>query len=175
MAERLRVSTLRLRLSVMLAAIAVLPTVSSEAQAQQLPMTAAGLDAALVQYFMGADRNGDRRIDRPEAAEALGYARTLLTAKLDIEPFIMDVAGDGSARLSVNDKGPLSTAGMMDIAYRIVDRDGDGMLSIQEIQAAGRATFAAADRDHDGILDERERAAAVEKMTLFRKALSAVQ
>ncbi|MGC6330487.1 EF-hand domain-containing protein [Rhizorhabdus sp. FW153] len=150
-------------------------TATSAAQAQQLPMTREGLDAALVQYFAGADRNGDRRIDRPEAAEALGYARTFLTTKLDLEPFVMDVAPDGSARLSVNGKGPLSTAGIMDIAYRIVDRDGDGTLSIHEIQAAGRAAFDAADRDHDGILDERERAAAVEKMTLFRKTLSAVQ
>jgi hypothetical protein len=141
------------------------------AAAQELPMTREGLDSALAQYFAGADRNQDKRIDRGEAAEALGYARTLLTAKRDLEPFLMDVAPDGTPRLSLNEHGPLSTAGMVDMAYRIADRDGDGVLSLAEVQAAGRAAFDSADKDHDGILDDKERQAAMEKMALFRKVL----
>lgn len=143
------------------------------AAAQQLPMTREGLDGALAQYFAGADRNHDQRIDRGEAAEALGYARSFLTARRDAEPFVMDVGPDGRPRLSLNEKGPLSTGGMIDMAYRLADRDGDGMLSLAEVQAAGRMAFDAADKDHDGILDDAEREAAMEKLTLFRKVLSA--
>ena len=59
------------------AMIAIL-SLAAPAAAQELPMTHEGLDSALAQYFAGADRNRDRRIDRGEAAEALGYARSLL-------------------------------------------------------------------------------------------------
>ena len=150
-------------------AIAMLPAVAA---AQELPMTREGLDGALAQYFAGADRNHDHRIDRGEAAEALGLSRTLLTAKREPEPFVMDVAPDGETRLSLNAKGPLGTAGMIDLAFRLCDRDGDGLLSLAEVQAAGRAAFDAADKDHDGILDEAERRAAMEKLTLFRGFLN---
>ncbi len=131
-------------------------------------MTAEGLTSALAQYFAGADRNRDQRIDRGEAAEALGFARSLLTTRLDGEPFVMDVAPDGRPRLSLNEQGPLSIAGMVDIAYRLADRDGDDRLSLAEVQTVGRTAFAAADRDRDGILDENERAAAMAKLRLFR-------
>lgn len=155
-----------------LGAMIAMLSLAMPAAAQELPMTREGLASALAQYFAGADRNGDRRIDRGEAAEALGYARSLLQEPRDIEPFLMDIAPDGTPRLSLNDKGPLSTAGMIDIAYRLADRDGDGLLSLAEVQAAGAAAFDAADKDRDGILDERERQAATEKLALFRKALS---
>jgi hypothetical protein len=148
---------------------------SAPAAAQELPMTREGLDSALAQYFAGADRNHDNRIDREAAAEALGYARGFLTAKRDPEPFTMETAPDGSARLSINGNGPLSTAGMLDLAFRLCDRDGDGALSLAEIRAAGGAAFDAADQDHDGVLDERERQAAMEKLALFRNAFRAVK
>ncbi|KQX25488.1 MULTISPECIES: hypothetical protein [unclassified Sphingomonas] len=154
------------------AMIAIL-TAAAPAAAQELPMTSEGLSSALAQYFAGADRNRDQRIDRGEAGEALGYARSLLTAKRELEPFTMDVAPDGTPRLSLNENGPLSTAGMVDMAYRLADRDGDQRLSLAEVQAVGRAAFDAADADHDGILDDQERQAAMEKLTLFRKGLSA--
>ena len=147
-------------------AIAILPAIAA---AQELPMTREGLDSALAQYVAGADRNHDGRIDRAEAAEALGYSATLLTAKRDPEPFVMDVAPDGAARLKLSRNGPLSTTGMIDLAYRLCDRDGDGSLSPAEIEAAGRTAFDAADKDHDGVLDETERRAAMEKLSLFRK------
>lgn len=152
-----------IRWSLLAALIATAP-----AAAQDLPMTAEGLDSALLQYFAGADRNRDKQIDRAEAAEALGFARSLLTSKREPEPFVMDVAPDGRPRLSVNEKGPLSTAGMVDIAYRIADSDGDGLLSAAEIRAVGRAAFNAADKDKDGILDDAERKAAMDKLRLFR-------
>ncbi|QEH80580.1 hypothetical protein EIK56_21610 [Sphingomonas sp. C8-2] len=157
-----------MRLGAMIAMLAL----AAPATAQELPMTREGLDSALAQYFAGADRNRDRRIDRGEAAEALGYARSLLLDRRDIEPFLMDVAPDGTPRLSLNENGPLSTAGMIDIAYRLADRDGDGLLSLAEVQAAGGAAFDAADKDHDGILDDRERQAAMDRLALFRRALS---
>nr|WP_047169641.1 hypothetical protein [Sphingomonas sp. Y57] len=153
-----------------LGAMIAMLSLAMPAAAQELPMTREGLASALAQYFAGADRKGDRRIDRGEAA--LGYARSLLQEPRDIEPFLMDIAPDGTPRLSLNDKGPLSTAGMIDIAYQLADRDGDGLLSLAEVQAAGAAAFDAADKDRDGILDERERQAATEKLALFRKALS---
>lgn len=142
------------------------------ATAQSLPMTREGLDGALAQYFAGADRNHDGRIDRGEAAEALGYARSFLTTQRDTEPFVMDIGPDGRPRLSLNEKGPLGTGGMIDIAYRLADRDGDERLSLDEVQGAGRMAFDAADKDHDGILDDAEREAAMEKLALFRKVLS---
>ncbi|WP_016746040.1 hypothetical protein [Rhizorhabdus wittichii] len=145
---------------------------AAPAAAQELPMTRAGLDSALAQYFAGADRNHDRRIDRGEAAEALGYSPSLLLDRRDVEPFLMDITPDGTLRLSLNENGPLSTAGMIDIAYRLADRDGDGLLSLAEVQAAGAAAFDAADKDRDGILDDRERQAAMDRLALFRKALS---
>jgi len=135
-------------------------------------VTREALTGALAQYFAGTDRNGDGKLDRAETAEALGYARSLLTADRDPEPFVMEVAPDGQPRLSVNEKGPLSQAGMIDIAYRLADRDGDDQLSVTEVQAAGGAIFDAADRDHDGILDDAERKAAMEKLKLFKGVLS---
>lgn len=156
-----------------LAAVALIA--ACPAPAQELPMTAEGLNSALGQYFSGADRDQDQRIDRAEAAQALGFARSLLTAEREPEPFVMDVAPDGRPRLSLNEKGPLSTAGMVDIAYRLADRDSDDLLSLAEIHAVGRAAFAAADRDKDGILDETERAAAMEKLRLFKGVIGAVK
>lgn len=151
--------------------IAIL-SLAAPAAAQELPMTREGLDSALSQYFAGADRNQDRRIDRGEAAEALGYARSMLLGRRDAEPFLMDTAPDGTPRLSLNENGPLGPAGMVDIAYRLADRDGDGLLSLAEVRAAGATAFDAADKDRDGILDDQERRAAMDKLALFRKALS---
>ena len=161
------IATYRRSLAAM-ALIAATPALS-----QELPITAEGLASALSQYFAGADHNQDKRLDRGEAAEALGFARSLLTARRDPEPFVMDVAPDGRPRLSLNENGPLSTGGMADLAYRLADRDGDTLLSIAEVQAMGRAAFNAADRDHDGILDERERQGAMEKLRLFRGVVDA--
>jgi hypothetical protein len=154
------------------AMIAIL-SFAAPAAAQELPMTSEGLNSALAQYFAGADRNQDQRIDRGEAADALGYARSLFTARRDPEPFTMDVAPDGSPRLTINENGPLGQGGMVEMAYRLADRDGDGLLSLTEVQAVGRTAFDAADGDHDGILDDQERKAAMEKLTLFRKGLPA--
>lgn len=135
-------------------------------------MTREGLDSALAQYFAGADDDHDRRLDRAETAEALGYARSLLTAEHDPEPFVMEVAPDGRPRLTLNEKGPLSQSGMLDLVYRLADGNGDGALALAEVQAVGRRAFEAADRDKDGILDDQERAAAMEKLKLFRGVLS---
>ena len=112
---------------------------------------------------------------RAEAAEAMGFARSMLTTEREPEPFVLGVAPDGRPRMSINANGPLSTAGMVDIAYRLADRDGDDRLSLAEVQAVGRTVFAAADRDHDGILDDSEREVAMEKLRLFRGVISAVK
>lgn len=133
---------------------------SGIAVAQQLPMTREGLDGALAQYFAGADRNGDGRLDPAETAEALGYPHSFLTARRDPEPFTMATGSDGRVRLTINGNGPLGRAAMIDAAYQLVDRDGDGALSLAEVQAAGRIAFDAADQDRDGVLDEEERVAA---------------
>lgn len=148
---------------------------AAPAAAQELPMTAEGLNSALAQYFAGADRNQDKLIDRAEAAGALGFARSMLTAERDPEPFVMDVAPDGRPRMSINERGPLSTAGMVDIAYRIADRDGDDRLSLAEVRSVGKAAFDAADRDKDGILDDTERQSAMDKLRLFRGVVGAVK
>lgn len=132
-------------------------------------MTHAGLDSAVDQYFAGADGNGDGKLDRAETADALGYARSLLTMKRDEEPFMVEVAADGRARLVLNENGPLSRGGVADLLFRRTDRDGDGALSVAEMQAAGREAFDLADRDHDGILDDREREAAKRKIGLLGK------
>ena len=151
-------------------ALVVLPAVAA---AQGLPMTREGLDSALAQYFAGADGNRDDRLDRAETAEALGQARTLLTIERDPEPFVMDVGPDGRPRLMLNEKGPLSRGGMLDMLYRLSDRNNDGALALVEVQAVGRAAFDTADKDRDGILDDQERQAATEKLQLFRGVLSA--
>jgi len=137
--------------------------------AQELPMTRAGLDSALAQYFAGADRDGNGRLDRAETAEILGYARSMLAAKRDEEPFVLEVAPDGRPRLTLNENGPLSQGGMADMLYRRTDADGDGTLSVAEVQAAGGEAFDLADRDHDGILDEAEREAAKKKIGLLSR------
>lgn len=157
-------SSLRLRLSAALAGVAMMLVGVSAAQAQQLPMTREGLDSAVGQYFAGADRNGDARLDRAETADALGLARNLLTARRDVEPFLLEEAPDGRVRLSLNANGPLSQGGVADLLYRAADRDGDGALSLTEVRIVARARFDAVDRDHDGILDEKERAAAEEQL-----------
>ena len=150
----------------------VLALLSTAAAAQDLPMTRQGLDSALGQYFAGADDDHDGRLDRAETAEALGYARSLLTGERDAEPFVMDVAPDGRPRLTLNEKGPLSQSSMLDMVYRLADSDGDGALALAEVRAVGRRAFEAADRDGDGILDDRERQAAMDKLKLFRGVLS---
>ncbi len=139
--------------------------------AQQLPMSREGLDSALAQYFAGADRNRDGRLDRAETADAMGVARQLLTAQRDVEPFVMDVAPDGRPRLMLNENGPLSQGGAIDAIYRRTDRNSDGYLSLAEVQAAGRERFDAVDRDHDGLLDEKERAEAERQLGLFGRLL----
>jgi hypothetical protein len=139
--------------------------------AQELPMTRAGLDSALAQYFAGADRDGNGRLDRAETAEILGYVRSMLAAKRDEEPFVLEVAPDGRPRLTLNENGPLSQGGMADMLYRRTDADGDGTLSVAEVQAAGGEAFDLADRDHDGILDEAEREAAKKKIGLLSRVL----
>ena len=53
--------------------------------------------------------------------------------------------------------------------YRRTDADGDGTLSVAEVQAAGGEAFDLADRDHDGILDEAEREAAKKKIGLLSR------
>ncbi len=153
-------------------ALAGLPSALS---AQELPVSREGLYSALAQYFAGADHDHDGKLDRGETAEALGYARTLMTAERDPEPFVMDVAPDGRPRLALNENGPLSQGGMLGLLYRLADRDGDGLLTVAEVQAAGGRAFDMADRDHDGLLDEKERQAAMEKLRLFRGVLSGVK
>ncbi|ATE63323.1 hypothetical protein COO09_04325 [Rhizorhabdus dicambivorans] len=148
---------------------------AAPAIAQELPMTRKGLDSALAQYFAGADRNHDGRLDRPEAADALGFARQMLTAKRDVEPFVMDVAPDGRPRIALNENGPLSRGGVIDLIYRRTDANGDGFLSLAEVQAVGRERFDAVDRDRDGILDEQERESAKRQMGLFQQILGAGQ
>lgn len=154
---------MRIRFAV---AVAALPSI---ALAQELPMTREGLDSAIGQYFAGADRNGDGRLDREETAAILGFARSMLTARRDDEPFILDVAPDGRPRLSLNENGPLSQSGVADMLYRRTDADGDGALSLAEVRAVGREAFDLADRDHDGILDDQEREAAKKKIGLLTK------
>lgn len=152
--------------TLLLFAMAALPAITF---AQELPMTRAGLDSALAQYFAGADRNGDGKLDRAETAEILGYARSMLTAKRDKEPFVLDIAPDGRPRLTLNENGPLSQGGMADMLYRRTDANGDGTLSLAEVQAAGGEAFDLADRDHDGILDDAEREAAQKKIGLLSR------
>lgn len=136
-------------------------------------MTREGLASALAQYFAGADRDRNGRLDRGETAEALGLARSMLTQRRDGPPLVMDVAPDGRPRLLLNEDGPLSRAGIFDLAYRLADRDGDDRLSLTEIQGVGRTAFDAADRDGDGILDETERQTAIEQLQLFRSIFAA--
>lgn len=140
-------------------------------KAQDLPMTREGLDNVLVQYFAGADRDHDGRLDRAEAAVALGYASQVLTARRDAEPFVMEVAPDGRPRISLNENGPLSRGGVIDLIYRRTDANGDGLLSLAEVQAVARERFDAVDADHDGILDDRERATAQRQIGFLQQIL----
>lgn len=155
--------------------ILLLLLLAAPATAQELPMTREGLDNVLSQYFAGADRNHDGRLDRAETAAALGYAAQVLTARRDPEPFVMDVAPDGRPRLSINENGPIGRGGLIDLIYRRTDADGDGSLSLAEVQALARARFDAADRDHDGILDDGERTAAQRQMGLLQQILGGGQ
>ena len=154
-----------------LAPALLLLALGGPAMAQELPMTREGLDSVLAQYFAGADRDHDGKLDRAETATALGYARQLLTERRDAEPFVMDVAPDGSARLSLNQKGPLGRAGLLDMVFARADANGDGSLSLAEVQAVAHIAFDAADRDRDGILDDAERAAAQRHVGLLRGLL----
>lgn len=144
---------------------------SSLTTAQELPMSREGLDSAIAQYFAGADRNHDRRLDRTETADALGYARGLLNGRRDEEPFTLDVAPDGRPRLMLNENGPLSSGGVADALFRRTDRDGDGALSLAEVQAAARERFDAVDKDRDGLLDVSERAAAKDQIAVMKGLL----
>lgn len=149
--------------------IMALPAIAA---AQELPMTREGLDSAIAQYFAGADRNGDGRLDRAETAEILGFARSMLAARRDTEPFVLDVGPDGRPRLTLNENGPLSQGGMADMLYRRTDGNGDGVLSLAEVQAGGGEAFELADRDDDGILDDAERAAARKNIGLLSRLFS---
>ena len=146
-------------------------TAATPGLAQQLPMTREGLNSAVSQYFGGADRNSDGRLDRGETATALGYAREMLTAKRDAEPFLMDVGPDGRPRLSLNPDGPLSQGGLVDLIYRSADTSGDGLLSLGEVQTLARERFDAVDTDHDGILDDKERKEAEGQLGLLQQVM----
>lgn len=145
--------------------------IAGPALAQDLPMSREGLDSAIAQYFAGADRNRDRRLDRAETAAALGYARELLIGRREEEPFTLDIAPDGRPRLTLNENGPLGAGGVADALFRRTDRDGDGLLSLAEVQAAARERFDAVDKDRDGLLDERERGAARDQIAVMKGLL----
>lgn len=151
--------------------VALLLAAAGPASAQLFMMTREGLDGALSQYFAGTDRNQDGKLDRGEAAEALGVARSVLSQRRDGELFEIDVAPDGRPRLSLNEKGPLGQAGRFDLAFAHADRDGDGALSLAEVRAVARERFDAADRNGDGVLDKSESGAAGAQLRMLERML----
>ncbi len=141
---------------------------AAPACAQDLPATRAQLDLAIGQYFVGADRNGDGKLDRAETATMLGVARKML-ARRERAFFSLETGPDGRPQLSI-DQG-----GMLNALYRGIDRNRDDRLSLAEVRAAARARFDAADANHDGRLDKAEMVAAKQQLSSLHQAIQAAR
>lgn len=111
--------------------------------------------------FRGMDSNHDGKISRDEhAASAKGMFAT------------MDADKDGRVTAAEMDAahervtGQKAKAGDMPAAEKIkvVDKDGDGVLTADEHAAGSRSMFDAMDTDKDGAISEAELAAGHAKM-----------
>jgi Ca2+-binding EF-hand superfamily protein len=98
--------------------------------------------AADSRAFAESDRNGDGNVDRREAERRA----------LDVFSF---VDNDKDAYLSRDEYNAL----VLDESFAAVDADRDGRISTHEFVTMRYREFDAADKNHDGILTEEERAA----------------
>ncbi|TZG26333.1 hypothetical protein [Sphingomonas montanisoli] len=135
------------------------------AQADGVPRTRAAMEQAIAQRFTASDTNKDGAIDRAEAARALGMSPTAARAA----PFEYSIGADGRPQLHVSQDG--AAAGMLQMMFGQVDRNGDGMLQLAEAQAAARQRFDRADRNRDGTLSGAEIEAARTELAPMLSAL----
>lgn len=136
-----------------------------------LPTTRSGLDAAIIARFTAADANHDARIDRSEAAAAIGLAVTAASPRSGAL-FDLETGPDGRPQLSLSDDGPLGQRGMFDMLFTRIDADRDRLLSLAEVQSAARAQFDMVDRNRDGTLSREELNAARGQLSLLQQSLN---
>lgn len=120
------------------------------AQADGVPRTRAAMEQAIAQRFTASDTNKDGAIDQAEAARAMGMS----PAAARTPPFEYSIGADGRPQLRVSQAG--AAAGMLQMMFQQIDRNGDGMLQLSEAQSAARQRFDRADKNRDGTLSGPE-------------------
>ena len=120
------------------------------AQSDGVPRTRAAMEQAIAQRFTASDTNKDGAIDQAEAARALGMSPAAARAA----PFEYSIGADGRPQLRVSQAG--AAAGMLQMMFAQIDKNGDGMLHLSEAQSAARQRFDRADKNRDGTLSGSE-------------------
>ena len=120
------------------------------AQSDGVPRTRAAMEQAIAQRFTASDTNKDGAIDQAEAARALGMSPSAARAA----PFEYSIGADGRPQLRVSQAG--AAAGMLQMMFAQIDKNGDGMLQLSEAQSAARQRFDRADKNRDGTLSGSE-------------------
>jgi Ca2+-binding EF-hand superfamily protein len=129
----------------------------------KISATEHGTGAKKMFEMMDANKDGKVTVEEMEAAQTamMGKARGTTSTAMG------DKTIPETADKPVTEKGPMDKTGhMMSAAdkIKVVDTDGDGVLSAQEHEAGARSMFEKMDTDKDGNLTKNEMTAGHNKM-----------
>jgi hypothetical protein len=143
-----------------IAGLAAMPALAQPADAPPAgrPTTRAEIQAAAQTQFTRLDANHDGAITRDEFETARNGTAT---------PPAAGAGGDSSSAAPMR-RGRGMMGGLNARWFDRVDADGDGRVTLAEVQAAATTLFDMADTDHDGTISPAERAIATELMRAKR-------
>jgi glucose/arabinose dehydrogenase len=144
-----------------LGGVAVLALASAVASFAEAPKAAKGKSTAAASGMEGMDTNGDGKISPEEHAAGAARMFEAMDANKDgkVTAAEMDAAHEQvTGQKAV--KGELTAADKI----KVIDADGDGVLTAEEHAAGSRKMFAMMDIDKDGFVSKQELAAGHAKM-----------
>ena len=139
----------------------VVTLASAVASFAEAPKAATGKSTAAASGMEGMDTNGDGKISPEEHAAGAARMFEAMDANKDgkVTAAEMDAAHEKvTGQKAV--KGELTAADKI----KVIDADGDGVLTAEEHAAGSRKMFAMMDTDKDGFVSKQELAAGHAKM-----------